>query len=94
MKKWQKKMKQSAETNLENSHANPSSPEQKALRDAESRAFSLKLELIEARSLLEDALFTADALAAHLSNVLLHDPEPEEIAEAATFLAEFILSNN
>lgn len=86
-------MKQSVETNLENLHSVPSSPEQKTLRDAESRAFNLKLELIEARSLLADALFTADALAAHLSNVLLYDPEPEEITEAATFLAEFILSN-
>jgi hypothetical protein len=92
MKKWQKKMKQSAETNLKNLHSVPSSPEQKALRDAESRAFSLKLELIEARTALNDALRDADRLASHLSNVLLHDPEPAEIADAAAFLAEFILS--
>lgn len=65
-----------------------------ALRDAESRAFSLKLELIKVRSLLADALLVADELASHLSNVLLHDPAPEEIVEAATFLAKFILNED
>ena len=94
MKKRQKTMKQSNATNLENLHSNPLSPEQKALRDAESRAFKLELDLIKTHALLADALLVADALASHLSNVLLHDPAPEEIVEAATFLAKFILNED
>ncbi len=87
-------MKQSNATNLENLHSDHLSPEQKELRDAESRAFKLELELIKTHSSLADALLVADVLASHLSNVLLHDPDPEEIVEAATFLAKFILNED